>query len=55
VRRDPARFLASVSKTAVEKFPAVGLGEDLRLRSPRIAGAALAVDDKLVHVLAFAS
>jgi hypothetical protein len=54
-RRDPARFLAAVSKTAVEKFPAVGLGEDLRLRSPRIAGAALAVDDKLVHVLAFAS
>jgi hypothetical protein len=33
----------------------VGLGEDLRLWSHRIAGAALAVDDKLVHVLAFAS
>jgi hypothetical protein len=46
-RRDPKRFLASVSATAVETFPAVGLGDDLRLRSPRIAGAALAVDQQL--------
>ncbi len=37
-RRDPRRFLASVSATAVEMFPAVGLGEDLRLarRGPRV-------------------
>jgi hypothetical protein len=54
-RRDPARFVASVSRTAVEKFPAVGVGDDLRLRSPRIVGAALAVDDELVHLLAFAN
>jgi hypothetical protein len=53
-RRDPKRFLASVSATAVEAFPAVGLGEDLRLRAPRIAGAALAVDQQLVHLLAYA-
>jgi hypothetical protein len=53
-RRDPARFLASVGKAAVEKFPALGAGEDLRLKSPRIVGAALAVDDDLVHLLAFA-
>ena len=31
-RRDPARFLASLGTAAVETFPAVGLGEDLRLR-----------------------
>jgi hypothetical protein len=53
-RRDPARFLASLSKTAVEKYPALGLGEDLRLRSPHVAGAALAVKGRLVHVLAYA-
>jgi len=27
----------------------------LRLKSPRMTGAALAVDDELVHLLAFAS
>jgi hypothetical protein len=43
-----------VSATVVETFPAVGLGEDLRLRAPRIAGAALAVDQHLVHLLAYA-
>jgi hypothetical protein len=53
-RRDPKRFLKSVSAIEVESFKAVGLGEDLRLRSPRIAGAALAVDQKLVHLLAYA-
>ena len=52
--RDPRRFLASINKTAVETFPSVGLGEDLRLRSPRIAGAALAVDQRVVHLLAYA-
>ncbi len=51
---DAKRFLASVGATAVESFKAVGLGEDLRLRSPQVAGAALAVDQKLVHLLAYA-
>ncbi|HSK11015.1 MAG TPA: DUF6569 family protein [Vicinamibacterales bacterium] len=54
-RRDPARFLAAVSRTSVERFPAVGLGEDLRLQAPKVAGAALALDDELVHLLAYAS
>jgi hypothetical protein len=53
-RRDPKLFLSAVSKAAVETFPAVGVGEDLRLRSPRIAGAALAADERLVHLLAYA-
>ena len=54
-RRDPARFLASVAKASVDTFPAVGLGQDLRLKAPRLAGAALAVDEKVVHAIAFAS
>ena len=51
---DPQRFIASVSAAAVESFKAVGLGEDLRLRSPQVAGAALAVDQKVVHLLVYA-
>ena len=38
---------------AVGLFAAVGLGEDLRLQAPHITGAALAVDEKEVHALAF--
>lgn len=53
-RRDPARFLASISKADVETFKAVGLGQDLRLKSAGIAGAALEVDEKVVHAIAFA-
>ncbi|RPJ70149.1 MAG: hypothetical protein EHM24_16425 [Acidobacteria bacterium] len=52
-RRDPARFLAAVAGSEVDAFPAVGLGQDLRLKSPHIAGAALAVDEHVVHALAF--
>ena len=52
--RDPKRFLSVVSKAAVEKFPAVGVGEDLRLRSPRVSGAALVAGEQLVHLLAYA-
>ena len=44
-----------MSKAAVETFPAVGWAQDLRLRSPRIAGAALAVDEQVVHAIAFVS
>jgi hypothetical protein len=51
---DPAKFLASLGETEVERFRAIGLGSDLRLEAPHVAGAALAVDDRLVHVLAFA-
>jgi hypothetical protein len=53
VRRDPARFLASVAKAEVDTFPAVGLGQDLRLKAAGIAGAALAVDERVVHAIAF--
>jgi hypothetical protein len=51
-RRDPKCFLKSVSATAVESFKAVGLGEDLRLTSSQVAGAGLAVEHELVHLLA---
>jgi hypothetical protein len=51
--KDAKRFLASLTKATVERAPGLGLGEDLRFRSAEIVGAALALDDQLVHVLAF--
>lgn len=53
-RRDPGRFLSSVASGEAERFKAVGMGEDLRLRGRGVEGAALAVDDEVVHVLAYA-
>ncbi len=52
-RRDPARFLASIARAETKTFPAIGLGEDLRLQGAHISGAALTVDDRVVHALAF--
>jgi hypothetical protein len=52
-RRDPARFLASVAAADTKAFPAIGLGEDLRLQGAHITGAALALDERIVHALAF--
>ena len=54
-RRDPARFLATIAKTEAKAFPAIGLGEDVRLQGAHITGAALTVDEHVVHALAFAS
>lgn len=48
-------FLAHVSAGAQHSAPAVGLGEDVRLSSPSIAGAALVVNGAVVHLSAFAS
>jgi len=51
--RDPARFLASLARAETKTFPALGLGEDVRLQEEHITGAALVVDDRVVHALAF--
>ena len=50
---DPASFLRSVASTEPQSFPAIGMGQDLRLESPHLAGAALAVDEEIVHALAY--
>jgi hypothetical protein len=36
-----------------KRFPGVGIGEDIRLDTPAIAGAALVVSERLVHLCAF--
>jgi hypothetical protein len=52
-REAATQFLDRVGKAAVETFPALGLGEDLRLRAPGVAGGALHVKDRVVHLSAF--
>jgi hypothetical protein len=46
-------FLAEVADGRIETFPAVGLGEDARIRGRRVTGAALVADDRVVHLCAF--
>lgn len=53
-RFDAERLLEQTKAAPVERFPAVGLGEDLRLATPTLAGGALALDGRLVHLCAFA-
>jgi hypothetical protein len=47
-------FLRKVTQAKAEEFPAVGEGRDIRLADPALTGAALAADDRIVHLSAFA-
>ena len=49
----PARFLEALKRAAIERFPAIGLGEDLRITGRSVAGGGLMVDGRLVHLVAF--
>jgi hypothetical protein len=48
------RFLEQVGKNVVSVEPGVGLGEELRISTPRLAGQALVHLGALVHASAFA-
>ncbi|HXG43310.1 MAG TPA: DUF6569 family protein [Gemmatimonadales bacterium] len=48
------RFLAALSEAPVSRFAGVGLGENLRLESQAVTGSALVVEDRLVHLVAYA-
>ncbi len=52
-RTQPELFLAIVKRAAQERFPAIGLGEDVRISGETVAGGALAVDGKVIHLVAF--
>jgi hypothetical protein len=43
-------FLAAVRGLAMERYPAVGLGREYRLSGPGLQGAALEVDETVVHL-----
>jgi hypothetical protein len=54
VRTRAAQFLAVTAETPQHRTQALGLGDDVRLTAPQIAGAALAVGEHVVHISAFA-
>ncbi len=50
---DAGAVLAHVKLLHAEGYPAVGLGQDVRLSGPQLAGGALVVDGLLVHLGVF--
>jgi hypothetical protein len=52
-REAAERFLDEVATAQAERYPAIGLGEDVRLTAPGLAGGALVVDGRVVHLAAF--
>jgi len=52
-RAKAVAFLRQVTAAKEEEFPALREGNDLRLTGPRLTGAALAVDGRVVHLSAF--
>ncbi len=50
---DAGLLLDELRRADGKRFPAIGLGEDLRIEHPGIVGAALLLDDRLVHLAAF--
>lgn len=51
---DVSAFIADIGTAAIDRFQALGEGEDLRLRSDRVSGGALAARERIVHLCAFA-
>ncbi len=51
--REAQEFFESVSDAGEKSFPGVGEGEDFRLESGKITGAALTVEGRVVHLSAF--
>jgi hypothetical protein len=51
---DELHFLHSVLGAPADRFPAVGLGEELRIDTDGIGGGALHLTTDLVHLFAFA-
>ena len=54
-KEDAEAFLAQLAEAEIESYRALGLGTDLRVSSPEVVGGGLAVDDRLIHLAAFAA
>ena len=50
---EASQLLDSILELEAQSFPAIGLGEDLRIESKEITGGALAYDGRVVHLAAF--
>jgi hypothetical protein len=48
-----AELLQAAIEADANKFPAIGLGEDLRLTGVKVSGGALLVNERVVHLSAF--
>jgi hypothetical protein len=48
-----ARFLDRLAAADFDSYPGVGLGTDVRLSAPLVAGGGLVHDGKLIHLVAF--
>lgn len=48
-----ARFLDRLAAANFDSYPGVGLGTDVRLSAPLVAGGGLVHDGKLIHLVAF--
>ena len=49
------QFLDDMMTAALQRFPGIGKGEQLRLESASLAGSALVADGRIVHLCAFRS
>ena len=47
------KFLDDMQAAALERFPALGEGEDLRIESDAVAGGARFADNRVVHLRGF--
>lgn len=47
------KFVEEVANAVVERFPAVGEGEELRLRADALSGGALVAERRIIHLCAF--
>jgi hypothetical protein len=52
-KAEVAEFLKSVADAKMSTFAGVGEGQDLRLEAEGLTGAALEVDERLIHLSAF--
>ena len=50
---DADKFIEKVKNASTERFDALGEGDDLRLSAEAMAGGALMVEDRIVHLAAF--
>ncbi len=50
---DARAFLKAAAGAAVEGFPAIGMGQDVRLTGDGVVGAGLVADGRVVHLSAF--
>lgn len=49
------QFMDAVSKSSIETYPSIGVGQDMRMESKRIVGAALTNQKLLVHLGVYAN